>query len=400
MDSRRPRLQISLVVFIDLLGFGILIPMLPFYVRHFGWGAFELGLLMSIYSVCQIFAAPIWGKLSDRFGRRPVLLITILGQGLSFLLAAFAWNYGLLFASRLLAGMFAGNISTASAYMADITTRETRAKGMGLIGAAFGLGFTLGPAISALVLPLGYAAPSLVAASLSFINLIGAFLYLKEPHRTEAERERRRSRWTWKSFQDLLYRPVTISIIFVFFLMTFAFVQLEVTIAMFVVDVFSFLESQAVLLLAGFGIVMAFVQGLAVGPMVARLGEPRLFLAGAIMMSLGLGGIVLSESVWQLLASLSVLAVGYSFSNPCLTSMLSKSVSDQEQGATLGIYHSGGSIARATAPILAGLGYEAQNRLPFLVATILIISVCLIWSWRFNLLTRQNSYDVQVSKVR
>lgn len=379
MDGKRAKLSIALVVFVDLLGFGILIPMLPFYVRHFGLGAFELGLLMSVYSVLQIFAAPFWGRLSDRWGRRPVLLLTICGQALAFILAGLAWNYEILFLSRLLAGLFAGNIATASAYMADITSRENRAKGMGLIGAAFGLGFTLGPGLSGLVLPLGYAYPSFLAASLSLLNLMGAFFFLREPEKNQSLRSQNRRKLRLDLVKDLLSRPMTLNVIVVFFLITFAFVHLEINLALFVVDLFSFSETQAVYLLAGFGVLMAIVQGLAVGVSVKKFGEPPVFMGGLVLMLTGLSSMLWVSSSVPLLLGLSFLAIGYSFSNPCLAALLSKSVSSEEQGSFLGLYHSGGSMARAVAPILAGWAYQTSKRLPFAVAFLILLIVAVLW---------------------
>src|SRR5205085_1739363 len=148
------------------LGFGVMIPMLPFFARHFGADALQIGWLMFVYSFMQMFVAPVWGQLSDRFGRRPILLITIAGQALAFLWAGLSPNYSSLLLSRVFAGLFSANISTASAYMADITSPEDRAKGMGLIGAAYGLGFIFGPAIGGLLIPHGYQWPSYFAAGL------------------------------------------------------------------------------------------------------------------------------------------------------------------------------------------------------------------------------------------
>jgi MFS family permease len=391
VNLRRSRLTIALVVFVDLLGFGILIPMLPFFVRSFGLGAFELGLLMSIYSVLQIFAAPFWGKLSDRWGRRPILLLTIGGQGLSFLLAAFSTSYEMLFVSRMLAGLFAGNISTASAYMADITSSADRAKGMGLIGAAFGLGFTLGPAISGIVLPLGYAFPSLVAATLSAVNLVGAYFFLKEPERDREARSHNRRKIHWELLWGLISKPITLRIILVFFLMTFAFVQLEINLALFVVDVFFFSETQAVYLLAGFGVLMALVQGAAVGPFVGSFGEKKVFFMGVLGMALGL--LLVSQTTSQeiLLMGLGIVALGYSFSNPCLAALLSKNVNQNEQGSYLGIYHSGGSLARAGGPLLAGWAFQAEKRLPFLIAFTILLLIAMIWfHWIWTSRVKEN----------
>jgi len=370
---------IFLVVFIDLLGFGIMIPMLPFYARSFGASATEVGFLMFVYSFMQIFIAPLWGRASDQYGRRPILLITIAGQCLAFAWAAFAGSYSILLLSRVFAGGFSANISTASAYMADISAPEDRAKAMGLVGAAFGLGFVFGPAIGGLLIPFGYQMPSAFAALLAFINLVGAFIFLAEPNSSEERRKANRRRFDWARFNEILADRKLFLPIFTFSLLTLAFVQLEVTFGLYVLDRFGLSERRAGLLLAFAGIVMAIVQGLIVGRASKFFGERRLITTGIILLCLGLFTMGLAPSPWVLVLALVVLAIGYSFSNPCLSALVSKSASASEQGSILGIYQSGGSVARVVGPILAGTLYDWNLRSPFWAGALITLTAVGIW---------------------
>lgn len=368
-----------LIVFVDLLGFGIMIPMLPFYARDFGASAAEIGALMFVYSLLQFFLSPGWGRLSDRFGRRPILLLTIFGQGLAFVYAAFSPSYFHLLLSRILAGAFSANISTASAYMADITKPEERAKGMGLIGAAFGIGFVFGPAIGGLLIPYGYEMPSLAAAALCFVNLGLAYLILAEPIAKAERRAQNRIKRSWAFINSTMNQRRFFVPIFLFFLLTLAFTQLEIAFGLFVLDQFKFDERTAGLLLAFVGIVMAIVQGGFIGKLSKAMGEHKLILLGTSLGFMGLVGLVLTESVYSLITALVVMAVGYSLTNPCLSAVTSKAAKSGEQGGVLGVYQSGGSLARILGPLTAGFLYDWDLRYPFLVGAGFLLIAFFVW---------------------
>lgn len=377
--SIKPQLSIFLVVFIDLLGFGIMIPMLPFYARSFGASTLEVGALMFVYSFMQIFSAPLWGNLSDRFGRRPVLLTTILGQALCFLVAAFAPTYGLLLVSRLMAGLFAGNISTAQAYMSDVTPPEERAKGMGLIGAAFGLGFIFGPAIGGILISHGAHWPSLVAGGIGLANFILSSVILKESLTDLEARKKNRHRWSLSTLNDILQNPRLFIPMITFFLSTMAFVQLEVTFGLFVLDKFSFSEKEAGLLLATLGVLMAIVQGGLIGRLNRIYSEKILVFCGLSLNFLGLAGLALSPSFAWFMASLILLALGYALTNPSLSSLVSKASPAGQRGAYLGVYQSSSGVARILAPLSAGVAYDRQMNLPFLVGAGFLLIAGLLW---------------------
>jgi len=373
------RLIIFIVVFVDLLGFGIMIPMLPFFARNFGASAFEVGLLMFVYSLMQLLVSPIWGQISDRIGRRPVLLLTILGQALAFLWGGLSTTFISLLLSRVLSGVFAANISTASAYMADVTPPEERAKGMGLIGAAFGLGFIFGPAIGGILIPHGPEWPALAAAGICLLNFVLAFFVLPEPRIHPSLREANRRKLSWTGIKSSLKNPRFFRPMLSFFLITFAFVQLEITFGLFVLDRFKLHERDAGFLLAFLGVTMAVVQGLMMGPLTKKFSESVLIKVGAIFAIAGLGAAALSFSVWSLMIALIFIALGYSLMNPCLSAVTSKAAPAGQQGSVLGIFQSFGSFARVLAPLTAGFLYDFKMELPLFSALIVVGLMLAIW---------------------
>lgn len=355
--DRRPEkkalLTIFFVVFFDLLSFGIVIPILPYYSRTFGANAFELGWLMAIYSVAQFLCAPFWGALSDRVGRRPVLLATILAGSCSMAATALAGSYATLFLARLLAGIFAANISTASAYIADVTTAENRAKGMGIIGAGFGLGFIFGPAIGGMFSVYGFAAPILLAAFLSLANFVFAYFFLTESK--AKENARRPSR---EAFREAFSRKPTSVPVALFFLNTLAFTQMEVIFGFFVLARFGYGARNAGYLLAGTGFVSALLQGGLIGRLAKKFGEKNLLPFGFLALGLALTGAAFSPTPGFFMLALFFLAVGNGLVNPSLSSLVSKGALPGRQGTIMGIYQSAGSLSRIIGPPVAGFLFD------------------------------------------
>lgn len=372
------KLTLFSIVFVDLLGFGIMIPMLPFYARDLGASAFEIGLLMAAYSIVQFFSAPLWGKASDSFGRKPILMWTVFGQAVCFAIAALAGSYWILLVSRALAGGFGGNISAASAYMADITSTEDRAKGMGLIGAAIGLGFVFGPAIGGILVQWSYEWPSWAAAILSILNFFAISLFLVEPLRNGNQRTKNRRSFSLQDIRAVASQIDLIRPIVIFFLFTFAFVQLEVSFGLLVVDRFLFSERTAGLLLAGVGLMMALVQATMVGRLVKFWGEGPLIFMGSFLLAGGLFQLSLAQSPLGLAVALFALALGYSLANPSLMSFVSKKAGRDRYGSVMGIYQSGGSAARAIAPLFAGGLYAASGAYPSLLGGVLVLAAAVI----------------------
>ncbi len=352
--KKRPLFTIFLVVFFDLLSFGIVIPILPYYSKTFGANAFALGWLMAAYSIAQFLFSPLWGSLSDRIGRRPVLLITILAGASTMVATALAANFWILLLARLLAGAFAGNIATASAYIADSTSEENRAKGMGVIGAGFGLGFIFGPAIGGLLSTHGYEIPILCAAGLGFCNFLLAYFILEEP--TRAHPAPHRSRWA--GAKDALVNKRTSLPISLFFLHTLAFTQLEVAFGLFVLAKFGFGARGAGGFLAGMGLVSAILQGGLIGRLSKRYGESNLLPIAFLFLMISLCGAAFAPHPLSFAFCLLGVAIGMGIANPCLSSLASKGAAPTRRGAVMGIYQSGGSLARVVGPPMAGFLFD------------------------------------------
>jgi MFS transporter, DHA1 family, tetracycline resistance protein len=352
--KKRPLFTIFLVVFFDLLSFGIVIPILPYYSRTFNANAFTLGWLMASYSIAQFLFAPLWGSLSDRLGRRPILLSTIFAGSLSMTATALAPTLPILFAARLLAGAFAANISTASAYIADITTEENRAKGMGVIGAAFGLGFIFGPAIGGILSAQGhYSVPILLAAALGVCNFLFAFFVLHEP-----ERHHVAGRSRFAGVSSALAKPKTALPIGLFFLHTLGFTQLEVAFGLFVLERFHYGPMQAGSFLAGMGFISAMLQGGLIGRLSKKFGETSLLVAGFTLLTLSLAAASYSQTPMIFGAWIFLLAIGTGMVSPCLSSLASKGAGPEERGSVMGVYQSGSSLARVIGPPVAGFCFD------------------------------------------
>jgi DHA1 family tetracycline resistance protein-like MFS transporter len=357
--KRSPLLVIFITIFIDLVGFGIVIPVLPFYVESSKFNATPraVGLLFASYSVMQLIFSPILGKLSDRFGRRPVLLLSLIGTGIGFLVLGFATTLWMLFAGRILDGITGGNISTAQAYIADVTSPEERAKGMGLVGAAFGLGFIFGPPIGGILSRWGIAVPFLFAAALAFSNAI--LLYFTLPETITADHPARvrrvESRWLlmWRSLKQARLAFVLL----IYFLFVVSFSIMTTTFALYTMHRFDYDALHNGYLFLLIGTIAAVVQGTLIGRLTKRFGEMPLVIVGALMFTLSLAVVPFvgphAGGLAALLAICGTLAVGNSLAMPVLTSLSSKSVGRSEQGSVLGVTQSAASLARVVGPLLS-----------------------------------------------
>ncbi len=408
---RKPSLfVIFLTVFIDLVGFGIVLPLLPIYSRNFGASGFMIGALMASYSFMQFLFAPAWGRLSDRIGRRPVLLVSTAGSVLSY--SIFAVGSGLsgtsaalavLLVSRLLAGICGANITVAQAYIADITKPEDRSKRMGLIGMAFGLGFIFGPAIGGYALKwFGLAAPGWVAAGLCAANFVLALLILSEslqPSSTHVPARPRLAQWT-----HTLAQPKIGLLIGIFFMATFCFTCFETTLGLLVVERFK-LDSRGggdaktiAFLFAYCGIIGAIVQGGGIGRAVKKLGEPRLIAVSLLLTAVSLAPLPFvsghGELSWgvlftreglpwlDLLALLALLASGSGLTRPPLFGMISNLTPANEQGGVIGVAQSAGSLARIAGPIFSATLFDQHPALPYLICGALAFVAGLL-AWQF-----------------
>lgn len=389
--KKSPLFVIFLVVFIDLVGFGIIIPLGPFLGTQLGASAAEVGLLMSIYSIMQFIFSPIWGRLSDRIGRRPIILLSLFGATLAHLTFAFSSQLWMMFLARGLAGLFGGNISTAMAYIADVTEEKNRSKGMGLIGAAFGLGFILGPPIGGFLgelgmhlgsrPPFGMGFGAFGASIICLFNFILAYKILKESLSPEIRKNIKPKESRFKLIKKFISQPVLGKLLFLNFLMTFAMSHMEATLALFVKDQFSWDLKKASIAFAYVGVIHVITQGVLIRKLMPKFGEARLMLLGVAMASLGLYGIGISGSIIMLGLAVTLLGVGVGLFNPSNMGSVSVISSAQDQGAVMGVGQSFSAMGRILGPASGGYIYLFGHSKPFEVAgTIAVVGFLIVLS--------------------
>jgi len=350
---------IFLTVFIDLIGFGIVLPLLPFYATDFGADPMIIGLLVAMHPAMQFLFGPIWGRLSDRIGRRPILLLGLVGSGLSYLLFGLATNLTWLFASRIMQGIAGANIPVAQAYIADSTDLANRTRGMGLVGAAFGLGFIAGPAIGGVMVNLGYAAPGFFAAALSLANAGAAFFYLPESLSPEA-----RASAASDSAPGLLGRlklavsfgrsPAIGTLMAIYVLATFVFAAFTTVFPLWIAIKLDYDAQHAGYLMAYLGLLMAIVQGRLIGPMAHQFGERRLLVIGTTVLILGYALMPLADTLLILCAVLVLIALGSGLNWPAATSLASQQAAIDRQGGVLGVMQSLSALGRMLGAAWAG----------------------------------------------
>ena len=357
-SSSRPRLfVIWLTVFIDLMGFGIVMPILPYYAQRFGAHGIGYGALVGAFSLMQFLATALLGRLSDRVGRRPILLATMLLNAAGYVLFAFAPSYFLLLFSRLVSGFAGGNISAAQAYVADITSAEDRSKGMGLIGMAFGLGFIVGPGIGVVAAHYGgHAGPGLVAAGLSLVNLVSAYWILpeslKEEHRTA------RAIWPFGHMAEALAHPELRALMLVWAIAPFAFSGYTVALPFWAAASLGWKERELGVFFVVVGTVAAIVQGGLFRVLTRRVGDRALLIAGMVGMALAIGAVPFLASAGALYAWTVVLAFSNSIMSPAATGLVSTFAAANEQGTVLGVAQSLAALGRFSGPVIVGGVYD------------------------------------------
>jgi DHA1 family tetracycline resistance protein-like MFS transporter len=368
-------LVIFLTVFLDLIGFGIVLPLLPLYSKDYGANGFMIGFIMASYSIMQFLFAPIWGRWSDRVGRRPVILVSTAGSAISYSLFAFASSLEgqaalvMLIVSRVFAGICGANINVAQAYIADITPPQDRSKRMGLIGMAFGLGFIFGPALGAFsASKFGHSGPGWVASAMCAINFLLAMFILPESWTPSSEHANQRPRFT--QWAHTMQTPKVGLLIGLFFLATFCFTCFETTLGLLVEGNYHFTDPKKVgYLFAYCGIIGAVVQGGAIGRMVKKMGDGGLIAFSLIMVTLSLGPLPFVTGKPALLFFLALLSIGSSLTRPPIFGMISNLSPAHEQGATLGVAQSAGSLARIFGPIFAGTLFQIKPSLPYVICS-------------------------------
>lgn len=382
---------VFLIVLVDLLGFGIIIPLLPLYADQYHATALEVGLLFSVYSICQFIAAPVLGAISDRHGRRGVLIYSQLGSAAGYVLlgvvmqvhwASAAFALLLFYLSRLIDGISGGNVSTVQAYISDVTTPENRAKGLGVIGAAFGIGFAIGPALGGILAHVHPALPGYAAAAMSFTAMLMTFFRLPE---SRVHRPAQAEVWLHPSrFLPILRHRRLVQLLLIAFISMAGFVMLESFSALFLSrpDTFHFHELKVGLFYGYLGILIAIVQGGLIGRLTKRFGEWPLAITGPVFVAIGMALFVVS-GFYPILAILmiggAINAVGRSLQTPTLYSLISKNSDPREQGVVFGLNMGLGSLARVIGPIVAGLVYARHYTGPFAVSGVILL-LAAIWT--------------------
>jgi len=366
----RPLLVIFLTILVNLVGFGIIIPLLPFYAETFGASPLVVGLLFAVFSVAQLVAAPALGDWSDRYGRRPVLIFSLLGTVVSFIMLAVAHSLTMLFLARVVDGLSGGNISTARAYVADVTEPKDRARAYGLIGAAFGLGFILGPAIGGVLSPFGLSVPIWVAAAITLLATFLAWWWLPETvHRAHAGVGN-----PFRYLPALLRRPRVGRMLTIDFVYWFAFAIFQTTFALFAAYRFGFDASKTGYVFSAFGILGVVVQGGFIRPVVHRLGDKTTFMTGLVLASIGLVAAAFAHSVVIFMATLVPLALGMGLGHPTVASLVSRAGAKEEQGRIQGAASAVESLGRTVGPVWgnASLQHFGES-VPYVSAAVFLV---------------------------
>lgn len=396
---------VFLVVLIDLMGFGIVLPLMPFFALEYNASPTMVGLLYAVYSLAQLVFSPIWGSLSDRVGRRPIMLLSTFGAVIAYILFGLAGSLGLLFVSRLLAGIMGGNISTAQAYIADVTDNENRSSGMALIGVAFGVGFMIGPAVGGLLIsdtviqlvqtvfanPLGdylaahrYAVPGAFAALLSLSSFLLVIFKLKETVDTK-EKEKQAKTHTdkrrsildpkfWSDLKTLTAEPVLPIMLFGMFSQAFGQASLYSAFSLFCEKVWEMNATQVSQQFLFIGFVAIITQGGLIRPLTKRYSEVNLYTIGCVFMAIGLAAIPFMPTVWLLSAALTVLVFGNSLNTPTLTSLISKAAPVEQTGRILGTSQSISGLGRVLGPIWGGFAIGVNAPLAFWTTGLLVLT--------------------------
>jgi DHA1 family tetracycline resistance protein-like MFS transporter len=371
------------VVVVDLLGFGIIIPLFPYMAIRLGATPEQITPILAVYSLCQFIAAPLWGRLSDRFGRRPILMSSMVGAALSYVMLAFGDSIAWLVASRVLGGAMAGNISAAMAYAADVTREEERARGMGIVGAAIGMGFMLGPALGGVLAgadleSADFQLPALVAAALSTIAFMAVAFGLPESLTAEQRARHAEGRAPRTAWRQVINRPALAMLIGAILLVTIAHSMLESIVAIWAMDRFGFGPRQVGFYLLFLGALMVSMQGGAAGRLAQRFGERTVALAGVSSYLLGLLLLAFATDVALLIVGGMLCGLGAGAYLPSLSSLTSKQAARHERGVIMGTYQSATSLARIVGPMVSGAIYSGiAFNAPFIVG--ILVAAPALW---------------------
>jgi len=371
-----PIFVIVFTVFIDITGYGIIIPLLPFYANEFQAGPTALGILIASFAIMQFFFSPLLGKTSDKMGRKPILLVSLLISFIGFTIFSFANSYIMLLFSRIVAGI-ATERAVAQAYIADITDHKTRTKEMGKIGAALGAGFIIGPAMGGMLSTYGFSIAGYAAMILTSINILFVFLFLPEPQRNKEKTIE--SSGYLQGLRDSLRKPLLGPTLLILFIVTLAFSTIPVIVPLLSVEFFSFDSLQLSYVFIYIGLIQIVMQGFLINSLSKRLGEEKLIALGPILMATGIILMPIFRNVAIFFLANSLLAAGFGLINTAIPAFLSKRTSLDGQGSILGIAGSVASIANIPGPLIIGLIYEiAGSFVPFFISAVMLATAFLI----------------------
>lgn len=365
------------VVFIDFLGLSFILPLYPELSDRFGLSATLITLLATSYALMQFIFSPILGRLSDRFGRKRLLLLSTLGTAFSFVLFGLAQTPWLLFVSRIFNGITGSSTAVAQAYIADVTPKEERARGMGLVGAALGLGLILGPAMSGLLGRLGFGVPALAAAGVSVVNSFLIFFFLEESLKKESPSDFKSlvPQFSFKRFFEILGHPIMANLLIIYFLNTFAFAALQNVAGLFTKERFHFTLEENGYLYAYIGLLLVLVQGLLVGKLSKKIGESLVVILGFVLLMFGFILVPVTQQVLAVIFVTTVLAFGAGVSTPALNALISKNSSAHEQGGIFGIAQGLGGLALIGGPVFAGFLFDVLGSgSPFFASAIIVLA--------------------------
>ena len=369
MKTKASLTIIFITVFIDLLGFGLLIPILPtFASKALSISDFEIGVIVAAYSFMQFIFNPIIGSYSDKIGRRPIILATLLITAASYLMFSFATSFTILLISRMLGGFGGSNIAVAQAYIADVTTEKERAKGMGMIGAAFGLGFVFGPMLGGILSQYGYEVVGYAAAGFTLLSFVFAFFFLKESIIKKQKTERRSVNvFSPKAYQVLRTEKRLAFFVLIYFVIVFSMANIYGTFALLGYKVYHFSDREIGYLFTIFGIVGAIVQGGLLRQVSKYISDEKLVLAGIFFMMIGLAGLPYGIVFWGVAIIGGFMQIGSGILQPTILGLVSREANQENQGSILGLNQSLASLARVLGPLWGGIAYEYIGfQFPFL----------------------------------
>ncbi len=398
MNKKASLSIIFFTVFIDLLGFGILIPILPLFAsQKLNISDFEIGIIIASFSFIQFLFNPVLGKLSDKIGRRPIIVSTLLLTAFSYILFTFAHNFWMLLISRLLAGFGGSNIGVAQAYIADVTSKEERAKGMGLIGAAFGLGFLFGPMIGGIISQYNYEYAGYGSAGFSLLAFLFSLFFLPESKKKNSLVDVHKIKIFDIQFAIETFKiPITGMLIFMFFLIVFSMANIYGTFPIIGSKYYGFSNKDITYMYVIMGLIGAIIQGGLMKYLTENLKDKNLVIFGMIMLSLGLGFIPYGYNFYGVMISISFLSVGSGILQPIIISMISKYSPEHNQGSTLGLSQSLSALGRVLGPLWGGFSYDYIGfRSPFLTGSLISFFALVISFKMLNNLEKKKDQNVK-----